>query len=1282
MYYGPVIDPTGSSCSASDHHRRQRDHHHHYHYDHHQRQQHQHQRHHRRQYHHHRHHRHRHRLLPSPATDSDSTEDEPAYVLLLRSPRRPAAVSCCHAARRPGRRRRDGGHAVRIFLVATAAAFLALAVSPVSGTSNKKEEETAVASSVGVTEESGVLGTTRSKPGNDPGGGIDLLAALQLHNTTRQGVTQVPGLVRLKAAYYLQGEERELRLSEASFKRAAALLRRVPEFTIAAALRQEEANSGTIVAFSHGNNRYLELQSSGRKDELRLHYVSRRDGSVHVEAFPFRLADGAWHRVALSISGSQVELLVDCHPLYRRLLRPGPPDTNFTLPQLQLWIGQRNARHFLFKGALQDVKLVPGPHGYLSQCPQLDSSCPTCGQFSMLQNTVEQLMHNLNELTRRLAAAEGRINKVEECECQKSCRANGTVHEDGATWEKGCQQCSCVHGEIECRPTPCAPVTCKNPVIPQEQCCPICLKQCYLHGVIYDHGVKVSPKQCVECDCYDGSFTCQRFDTETRCPPLPCPPSEQISVAEECCKYCPDVDECKQQGGSEGHHCNANTRCVNVIGSYTCECLPGYHRVDKFNCAELDECVTGHHTCDEHATCVNTAGSYYCVCKDGYAGDGHTCKPICNQTCQNGGECVAPGRCSCRRGYIGNSCELDLDECASDLHRCHRSSSCFNMPGWYYCRCKPGYRSALHDSTQGTQCLDIDECNDHTIERRHTCHPSAKCVNTEGGYACACPREDNNTEEECRLSCWFEDREVANGDTLAPAGNPCRRCTCNDGVITCREPICDCSLPGSRKDKCCPQCDPAASCRHQELHHLVFRSGERWIYQCQTCECLYGEIDCWQMECPPVTCSNPVTEDGDCCPRCEDDPCAREVTLNGTSLSVLSHPRPCSYAGIIHDSGSSWQDPHDKCTTCECKVPYCAQLVSNSACCVHRTGSYAVATITAALAIWATSSSNVLQSVLLSLSYSLYRTLRGGRWSRVHRKQLYQRSPGPTIRSSRSHPRTLPPPILHRHRHQEVHQGIHQAQVERFTSAVPDSSSFSCETIVEPESSISSNNSQNNNNSNNNGQQRRRLRRRQGVNRASAERRRRRRCRHREVPPWRRRRRRRRASLRRRESVARPETISSTVLERLVIEQLRSPPPPPPPPPPLYPQARTPAHPHPQSLLPAIRQQQQQQQWQQQQQQHPRPSRCSSHPRQRSTISRRSPRKRQLRLRKRPNLIHLLLPPLLLPILVLLRLLPVTSLLAIVDPPRYRRLDAVARTTRTSPFHAVAPLERAVSRGS
>lgn len=57
----------------------------------------------------------------------------------------------------------------------------------------------------------------------------------------------------------LTGKERELRLDEASFERAVALLRQVPEFTIAAVLYQDIGNAGTIVAFSHGNIGYVML---------------------------------------------------------------------------------------------------------------------------------------------------------------------------------------------------------------------------------------------------------------------------------------------------------------------------------------------------------------------------------------------------------------------------------------------------------------------------------------------------------------------------------------------------------------------------------------------------------------------------------------------------------------------------------------------------------------------------------------------------------------------------------------------------------------------------------------------------------------------------------------------------------------------------------------------------------------------------------------------------------------------------------------------------------------
>lgn len=76
---------------------------------------------------------------------------------------------------------------------------------------------------------------------------------------------------------------------------------------------------------------------------------------------------------------------------------------------------------------------------------------------------------------------------------------------------------------------------------------------------------------------------------------------------------------------------------------------------------------------------------------------------------------------------------------------------------------------------------------------------------------------------------------------------------------------------------------------------------------------------------------------------------------------------------------------------------------------LRRTGSFAAATITAVLAIWATTSSNVLQSLFLSLSYAIHQTLRSSRWSTVHRKQLYQRSLAHPALHAPSPPPSPPP---------------------------------------------------------------------------------------------------------------------------------------------------------------------------------------------------------------------------------------------------------------------------------
>lgn len=145
-------------------------------------------------------------------------------------------------------------------------------------------------------------------------------------------------------------------------------------------------------------------------------------------------------------------------------------------------------------------------------------------------------------------------------------------------------------------------------------------------------------------------------------------------------------------------------------------------------------------------------------------------------------------------------------------------------------------------------CIDIDECEEMT----HSCHPSATCVNTDGHFECKCGnlhtmasslntlKSRDVTGSQCKLSCMFENNEMSDQSQVRPRNQPCTLCTCSKGVVTCAEPPCDCSKWRKSQDRelCCPQCDPKESCQHQELKHVTFKSGEQWIYQCQTCECL------------------------------------------------------------------------------------------------------------------------------------------------------------------------------------------------------------------------------------------------------------------------------------------------------------------------------------------------------------------------------------------------------------------------------------------------------------
>ena len=99
-----------------------------------------------------------------------------------------------------------------------------------------------------------------------------------------------------------------------------------------------------IYEFKH--YRVLEIQSSGRRRELRFQY--RIQETVFSETFPIDLADDNWHKIAITISDIQLDLYVDCvHRFQRQIM---PLDRSMMIERnLTLWLGQRGSHHFMYQ---------------------------------------------------------------------------------------------------------------------------------------------------------------------------------------------------------------------------------------------------------------------------------------------------------------------------------------------------------------------------------------------------------------------------------------------------------------------------------------------------------------------------------------------------------------------------------------------------------------------------------------------------------------------------------------------------------------------------------------------------------------------------------------------------------------------------------------------------------------------------------------------------------------------------------------------------------------------
>ncbi|XP_051545941.1 fibulin-1-like isoform X2 [Myxocyprinus asiaticus] len=305
-------------------------------------------------------------------------------------------------------------------------------------------------------------------------------------------------------------------------------------------------------------------------------------------------------------------------------------------------------------------------------------------------------------------------------------------------------------------------------------------------------------------ECETGTHNCApELQCQNTVGSFRCRPKVQCGAGfiQDALGSCIDINECLSVTGP----CQPGQMCFNTVGSYTCQrntvnCGRGYHlNAEGTRCIDIDECAGPDNTCDGHG-CINMMGSYRCECRSGYmfnsinrlcedinecrnypgrlcahkcenvlgsyqcscstgfklANDGRNCNDLnecetkpCSQECAN---VYGSYQCYCRRGYQlsdvdGITCE-DIDECALPtgghicLYRCH------NTLGSFHCTCPvTGYRLAPN----GRSCQDIDEC----VTGTHTCTESESCFNIQGGFKCLtfdCPANYTRSEETPRVN--------------------------------------------------------------------------------------------------------------------------------------------------------------------------------------------------------------------------------------------------------------------------------------------------------------------------------------------------------------------------------------------------------------------------------------------------------------------------------------------------------------------------------------------------
>ncbi|XP_036905133.1 kielin/chordin-like protein [Sturnira hondurensis] len=501
------------------------------------------------------------------------------------------------------------------------------------------------------------------------------------------------------------------------------------------------------------------------------------------------------------------------------------------------------------------------------------------------------------------------------CPVCDGCFLNGREYRSGEPVGSGdpCTDCRCANGSVQCEPLPCPVVPCRHPGRIPGQCCPVCAG-CEYRGHYYESQETFRLQEgarCIRCSCLVGEVSCE----EQECPVAPCtlPDSgPQLCLAcvldgeefAEGVQWEPDDRPCTACSCQDG---------VPVCGAVLCSAAPCQHPTQTPGacCPSCESCTyrgqvyaNGQNFTDADSPC------HICRCEEGTVRCSLVdCPPTTCARPQSG-----PGQC-CPRCP---DCTLEEQVFVDGESFSHPGDPCQE------CRCQDGQARCQRRACPRAPCTHplpgpccLSNCNGCAFSGKeypngadfpHPTDPCRLCHCLSGNVRCLarrCPplpcAEPVLLPGECCRQCPASPSRCPRPGGLGaadhqehffPPGDPCHRCLCLDGSVSCQRlpcPPAPCAHP--RQGPCCPSCD---GCLYQGKE---FASGERFpspALPCHDCLCWEGSVSCELRACAPAQCPFPAR--GGCCPACDG----------------------CEYLGESYLSSQEFPDPREPCNLCTC----------------------------------------------------------------------------------------------------------------------------------------------------------------------------------------------------------------------------------------------------------------------------------------------------------------------------------------------------------------------------